>query len=55
MISVLYTTIMASLVTTIVFLVAVTQFHSSRVHGFVLYAIYATFLVAAVSVELQLF
>lgn len=53
MISVMFGTITISLVTTIVILVMITKFKSSRIHGFTLYGIYAMFLTMAIVTEIR--
>lgn len=53
-VTILYVTITVSLLSTIVFLVGVTRFRSSRMHAFWLYSIYVFFLVACALAEMNI-
>jgi len=54
MITIMYSTITCSLLTTIVILLFVTKFASNKMHGFILYALYGAFLIAAIYTEIQM-
>lgn len=54
MISILYGSITISLLATISTLLFLTHFSSTKAHGFLLYALYVAFLLAAINTEFNL-